>query len=204
LLEYTADAALAAKGLSHVILSTDDQEIAKVGERCGLHVPFVRPAELARDDTPTLPVVQHAIRSLEARGERFDAVCLLQPTSPLRRAADIDLCIELLDSSDADSVVTILPVPLEYNPHWVYFRGDGGRLRLSTGEAEPIARRQSLPPAFHREGSVYVTRTDVVMSDNSLFGKRIVGHPIDPRRSVNIDNAEDWSRAERLLATVSL
>jgi CMP-N-acetylneuraminic acid synthetase len=201
LLRYTAEAALGARRLGGVILSTEDEEIAAVGKSCGLSVPFIRPAELALDETPTLPVVQHALAWLESRGTSFDAVCLLQPTNPFRTAADIDACIELLEQTDADAVVTVLPVPAEHNPHWVYFKSDDGSLRLSTGEDTPIARRQELPPAFHREGSVYVTRTEVVMK-GSLFGKRLVGYPMDPARSVNLDSFADWERAAELLARV--
>ncbi len=199
LLQYTAEAALAARRLSRVVLSTEDREIAEIGRTCGLDVPFLRPEELACDETPMLPVVQHALRWFEERGTRFDAVCLLQPTSPLRRPDDIDACVDLLDRSGADAVVTVLPVPAEYNPHWVYFRGADGLLRLSTGEGAPIGRRQDLPPAFHREGSVYVTRRDVVLDRDSLYGDHVVGYPIAPEQSVNIDDQEDWSRAEVIL-----
>lgn len=200
LLQYTAEAALAAHLLSWVVLSTDSEEIAEVGESCGLEVPFLRPLELAEDHTPMLPVIQHAVHWIESQGERFDAVCLLQPTNPLRRPEDIDACIELLETTDADAVVTIIPVPAEHNPHWVYFQNGSGLLRLSTGEAAPIPRRQELPPAFHREGSVYVTRRDVLMEGNSLYGTRLAGYPIDADRSVNIDGPEDWARAETLIA----
>lgn len=199
LLQYTAEAAAAAGRLTRVILSTDDEEIAEVGRACGVEVPFLRPAELAQDTTPTLPVAQHALRFLEAQGSRFDAVCLLQPTNPLRRPDDIDRAIELLESSPADSVVTVLAVPAEHNPYWVYFRNEDGSLRPSLGQMAPITRRQDLPPAYHREGSVYVTRRDVVMLDDSLYGARIVGLEIEARRSVNIDGPEDWARAEALL-----
>jgi CMP-N,N'-diacetyllegionaminic acid synthase len=202
LLEYTARAAAEARLLSRVILSTDDQEIADVGRRSDLEVPFLRPAHLAQDDTPMMAVVQHAVSWLETNGHRFDAVCLLQPTSPLRRAADIDACIDLLAATDADAVMTILPVPHEHNPHWVYFRAADGALRLTTGERDPISRRQALPEAFHREGSVYVTRRDVVMERNSLYGKQLIGHLVDPERSVSIDTIEDWQRAECLLAQI--
>jgi CMP-N-acetylneuraminic acid synthetase len=202
LLQYTAQAALAARRLSRVILSTDDPEIAEVGRACGLEAPFLRPPELARDDTPTLPVVQHAVRFLLERGELYDAVCLLQPTNPLRRPEDIDGCIDLLEQSDADAVVSVLTVPAEHNPHWVYFRAADGLLKLSTGEAEPIPRRQDLPSAFHREGSVYVARWDVLLQQNSLYGRRLVGYLVDPERSVNLDSPEDWVRAERLLAAL--
>ena len=199
LLAYTAEAALSSERLARVILSTDDEEIAAVGRSCGVEVPFLRPAELAQDQTPTLPVVQHALRSFEERGERFDAVCLLQPTNPLRRAEDIDACIALLEQNEADTVVSVLAVPAEYNPHWVYFQTADGRLQLSTGEATPIPRRQDLPPAFHREGSVYVTRCEVVLESQSLYGERLLGYQINPERSVNIDTSEDWERAEWLL-----
>jgi CMP-N-acetylneuraminic acid synthetase len=200
LLQYSAESALAARRLARVVLSTDDEEIAKIGLECGLEVPFLRPAELAEDTTPTLPVVQHAIRWLESEGERFDAVCLLQPTNPFRRAEHIDDCIDLLEKSGADSAVSLLPVPAEYNPHWVYFQDEEGSLRLSTGEETPIPRRQALPPAFHREGSVYVTRRNVVMDENSLYGKRVVGYLMEADSSVNIDNQEDWERAVRMLS----
>jgi CMP-N-acetylneuraminic acid synthetase len=199
LLQYTAEAALGAKRLARIVLSTEDEEIAAVGRRCGLDVPFLRPPELARDDTPTLPVLQHAVRELEKTGARFDAICLLQPTAPLRQAADIDACVDLLAESGADSVVSVLPVPAEHNPHWVYFRDDEGLLRLSTGEASPVPRRQLLPPAFHREGSVYVTRRDVLIEQNSLYGSKVAGYLIDASRSVNIDTMEDWLRAETML-----
>jgi CMP-N,N'-diacetyllegionaminic acid synthase len=199
LLQYTADAALAARSLTRVILSTEDEEIADVGRGCGLEVPFLRPRDLARDETPMLAVVQHAARWVEAEGDFFDAVCLLQPTSPLRRAEDIDACLELLERSGADAVVTVIQIPTEFNPHWAYFRGDDDHLYLSTGETVPIPRRQELPPAFCREGSVYATRRDVLLDRSSLYGDRLVGHLLDQRSSVNIDSQDDWERAEQLL-----
>ena len=199
LLHYTAAAALASRRLDRVILSTDDSEIAEVGKREGLDVPFIRPAELARDDTPTLPVVQHAVRWVEENGSRYDAVCLLQPTSPLRRAEDINACIDILESSGADAAVSVALVPTEYNPHWVYFQDREGCLTLSTGMKTPIPRRQDLPAAYHRNGCVYVTRRDVVMEQNSLYGERIAGYVMDRSRSVNLDSPEDWEAAERIL-----
>ena len=196
LLAYTAEAALAARRLDRVVLSTDDEEIAETGRQCGVDVPFMRPACLARDDTPMLPVVQHALRALDDAESGYDAVCLLQPTSPMRLPDDIDACVELLANSDADSVVTVLEVPHEHNPHWVYFEREDGLMALSTGEASPIPRRQDLPRAFCREGSVYVTRVETLLDRNSLYGDKIRGFPIDARRSVNIDTPEDWRLAE--------
>jgi CMP-N-acetylneuraminic acid synthetase len=199
LVQYTAATALACKGLTRVILSTEDPEIAEVGLRCRLEVPFLRPPDLARDDTPTLPVLQHAVQALEQTGDRYDAICLLQPTNPFRRSEDIEGCLDRLITTGADSVVTVLPVPPEYNPHWVYFQNDHGLLQLSTGEAAPIPRRQLLPPAFHREGSVYVMRRNVLMEQNSLYGSTVAGFLVDPSRSVNIDTMDDWRKAEAVL-----
>jgi CMP-N-acetylneuraminic acid synthetase len=198
LLAYTAEAALHAQSLERVILSTDSEAIAKVGEEWGLEVPFMRPANLAKDDTPTLAVVQHAIQWIEAQGQIYDAICLLQPTNPLRTTSDIDACVSLLAQSSADSVISVLSVPSEYNPHWVYFADSEGYLTLTTGEKQPIARRQDLPPAFHRSGSVYITRWSVAR-DVDLYGAKVIGYPVTPERHVNIDTQSDWQLAERFI-----
>ena len=196
LIAYTAEAARQAKRLDRVILSTDDREIADTGRRYGLDVPFMRPAELALDAAPTLPVLIHALEQLEKSGESFDAVCLLQPTNPLRRAEDIDRCIEMLELTGADSVVSVLEVPHEYNPKWVYWLDEKGNLTLSTGEKEPVTRRQDLPAAFHRDGSVYVTRSRVILENKSLYGRDVRGYLMDARYSANIDTEEDWRSVE--------
>ena len=200
LLAYTARSALEARRLTRVVLSTDDAEIAAVGHRVGLEVPFLRPPGLALDDTPMVPVVRHALEALESNGERYDAVCLLQPTVPFREATEIDRCVELLQESTADTVITVAAVPVIYNPHWVFLADAEGFLRLSTGEAEPIGRRQDLPPAYHRDGSVYVTRREVVMGQATLFGARVLGHSVQRTAHVNIDGPADWAVAESIAA----
>jgi CMP-N-acetylneuraminic acid synthetase len=199
LLEYTAAAAIKATKVTRAILSTEDPEIAAVGRQCGLEVPFLRPAELASDETPSLLVIQHAIEWLEARGDSYDVICLLEPTSPLRRADTIDSCLSLLENSSADAIVSVIPVPSHFNPHWAYFKCEDDTLRLSTGENEPIARRQDLPAAYCRDGSVYATRRDVIMKQNSIYGRRLVGYVVEADASVNIDTLDDWNLAETLL-----
>lgn len=200
LLAYTAEAALSSNRLSRIVLSTEDAEIAEVGRECGLEVPFMRPSALATDITPTLPVVMHALKELEKLGDKFDAVCLLQPTNPLRRAEDIDNCIELFERSAADCVISVRPVPAEYNPKWVYWQDADGKLSISTGDAEPIRRRQDLPEAYHRDGSVYLTRTDIIIDRQSLYGENILGYEMPAEFSVNIDTEEDWLTAERRIS----
>lgn len=195
LLAYTAEAALRARSLTRVVLSTEDQEIAEIGKQWGFDVPFMRPGHLAQDTTPTLPVVQHALMSLAENGESFDAVCLLQPTNPLRREQDIDACVELLASSRASCVISVLPVPHEYNPKWVYWKSTDEKLSLSAGEGDPITRRQDLPPAFFRDGSIYVSRSETVL-DGSLYGPDVIGYEMPPEFSANIDTEADWLAVE--------
>ncbi len=197
LLAYTAENALHAKSLTRLILSTEDIEIAEVGRNCGLDVPFLRPIELAQDSTPSLAVVRHALLVMAQNDEHFDAVCLLQPTNPLRRAADIDACIELLSESNADCVVSVLPVPHEYNPKWVFWKNGNDQMVLATGDSEIISRRQDLPNAFHRDGSVYVTRSEVIINRQSLYGDYVKGYEISPEFSANIDTEADWQAIEK-------
>ncbi|MFN0279974.1 MAG: cytidylyltransferase domain-containing protein [Pyrinomonadaceae bacterium] len=199
LLAYTAESALASARLTKTILSTDDDDIADVGRSLRIDVPFMRPPELAEDATPTFPVILHAVAKMESLGEHYDAICLLQPTNPLRRAEDIDNCIEILEKSGADSVISILPVPVHYNPKWVYYQSPQGELILSSSENEPVSRRQDLPPAFHREGSIYITKRSVLAEYNNLYGRKIRGFEIEPARSINIDTQDDWNQAEAMI-----
>lgn len=198
LLAWTAGPALASDRLDRVVLSTEDQEIAELGRSLGLEVPFLRPAALATDEAPTLPVVQHAIEQLAAAGERYDAVCLLQPTSPARTVEQIDACIDLLATTGADAVVTAHPMPVEHHPLWALIGEPGAAVRWAAGPDGPPTRRQDLPPAWHRDGAVYVTRTEVVLG-GSLYGSDVRIVPTDPAGGVNVDTEEDWARAEAML-----
>jgi len=204
LLAWTAEAAKKSRRLTRTVLSTEDAEIAEVGRQVGLEVPFLRPSFLAEDNTPTLPVLQDVVKRLEAEGQCYDAVCLLQPTSPFRSDKDIDGCIEMLETCGADAVVTVRVVPTEYNPHWTYFMNEHGMLRLSTGEGTPIARRQQLPLAYHRDGSIYITRRDVLVVSGSLYGERLAGYLVYGARQVNIDRPADLERARALAASLCL
>ena len=203
LLAWTAAAALAATSLDRVILSTDDPEIADIGRAAGLEVPFLRPPELADDTAPMIDVILHALGWADADAGPdegpYDALCLLQPTNPMRTAADIDAALDLLGSSGADTVFTTLELPTEHHPDWAFVPGADGDLRLATGGTQPVSRRQDLSPAVHREGSVYVVRTAVLRERGSLYGDRVRGLPIDPARSANIDTPDDWAAAEALL-----
>lgn len=202
MLEYTAQAALdsVANGvLSRVILSTDDHEIAEVGRACGLDVPFMRPPSLALDGTPMLPVIQHAIRFIHGCGDDYDAVCLLQPTNPLRCASDIERAVRLLNDTGADSVISFVRVG-DKHPARMKLIGDDGRVTDPPfTESFEGQRRQDLPPLYLREGSIYLTRTSILMDKASLSGEDCRALMMPEERAINVDTILDLMLAEHLL-----
>jgi CMP-N,N'-diacetyllegionaminic acid synthase len=200
LLAWTADSARRAELLDDVVLSTDDEALAALGASLGLEVPFLRPAELAADDTPMLAVVQHAVATLAEAGRTYDAVCLLQPTSPARPEGLVDTCLVRLADPErpCSSVVTMVPVAAEHHPDWAWVDAPDGGVALAAGGADPVARRQDLRPAYRRDGSVYVVRTEV-LAEGSLYGGRVAAVLTDPASAVSIDEPEDWARAEDAL-----
>ena len=185
-----------------MILSSDDEQIIETAKKLGLEVPFLRPKELAQDDTTSLAVIQHSLNYFAQKGEQFDAVCLLQPTTPFRKEDLIDRAIKQFMDGDFDSLVSVREVPAEFNPHWVFEVKDGS-LKITTGEEEIITRRQELPKAYHRDGAIYLTKTEVLLEQNSLYGKKIgfIDTTGDPY--VNIDMPEDWEEAERIVSLIN-
>lgn len=202
LIEYTINSAEESNLLTQIVISTDDEEIAIAAEVAGYKPPFVRPTEFAQDTSTSLEVVQHAIAFFESQNVFFDAVCLLQPTNPFREKGSIDIAIQKFINSDADCLVSVLPIPHEYNPHWA-FDEENGFLKIATGDDIIIPRRQELPKAFHRDGSIYITKTSVI-KNGSLYGKSIAYIESNPQFHVNIDTMKDWEKAERLLTQINL
>jgi CMP-N-acetylneuraminic acid synthetase len=198
LLEYTARAALASGVLQRVVLSTDAPEIADAGRAVGLDVPFLRPAALAQDDTPMLPVVRHAIDTLASEGWAADVIVLLQPTSPLRRPEHIREAVSMLCSSDADSVVSVVELPRHLSPDYV-MRIEDGALRPFLPEGAHVMRRQDARPAYSRDGTVYAFRRSTVERFGDIYGDRCRPLIIDAADSLSIDSPVDWDEAERRL-----
>lgn len=195
LINYTIQTAKESKLLTEFIVSTDDNEIAEVSRSAGAWVPFIRPSHLAKDTTPTVPVIKHAIEYMESVNKNFDAICILQPTSPFRPNGLLDKCIEKFISMEAETLISVKKVPDHYNPHWVFEEDDKGISRISTGEKKIIPRRQLLPDTFYRDGMFYIVRTDVLLKGESLFGERVVNYKSEGL-NINIDSKEDWEKAE--------
>ena len=198
LLLYAAEAAWASGVIDRLILSTDSDRIADVGRAFGIEVPFMRPAELARDDSPMLPVVQHAVAELERKGWSPSIVVLLQPTAPLRRPGHLAKAISILETTGCDSVVSVVEVPKHYAPHFVLKIAEG-RLKFFLAEGQKVTRRQDVVPAYSRDGTVYAMRRDVLMNDDTLYGEDCRPLILSLDESVNLDTLEDWQRAEQIL-----
>jgi CMP-N-acetylneuraminic acid synthetase len=199
LLEYTARAARESSVLDRVILTTDSAEIADAGRRAGLEVPFMRPATLAADGTPMLPVLEHALAALADGGWSPDIVVLLQPTSPLRRPDHIRNAVTTLRETKADSVVTVVEVPRHLSPDYV-MRINEGRLQPFLPEGARVMRRQDARPAYSRDGTVYAFWRATLERFGGIYGDDCRPLLIDAGESLSIDSPADWDAAERLLA----
>jgi CMP-N-acetylneuraminic acid synthetase len=193
MIAHTVRAACQARRIERVLVSTDDPAIARAARRAGAEVPFMRPAELAADDTPTHPVVEHAVAWLESQGQRVDLVVTLQPTSPLRGASQIDAAVALLDRSDARSAVSVAALDL---PASVVGWLDGDRFLRARDDRD--ARRQDSPPAARITGGVYVTRRDL-LAEGRMLDERPAALLVDAATAIDVDTAADLAAARRAL-----
>lgn len=185
--------------LERCIVSTDSRQIADVCRQAGGEVPFLRPVELAGDDTPHIDVLLHALEWLEADSVLPEYLVLLQPTSPLRTAADIDAAIRLTDERDADSVISVCSAPV--HPFWMRRLDDDGRLVDFTQipEKSGYLPRQILPPAYAMNGAIYIVRSRVLLERKTYFTERTYGYVMPRERSIDIDTASDLGIADFLM-----
>jgi len=200
LIAYTIETALAARHLIHrSIVSTDDPEIKAIACEYGADVPFLRPPELAGDRVPTLPVLQHAVRFVEEEdGVALDWVLLLQPTAPLRVIEDIEASVTLAHQNSCDSVISVLQVFAEH-PILMKRIEDDRLLPYCIEEKEGTRRQDYQPPAYMRNGAIYLTRRDVLMDKNSIWGQVIRPYVMPPERSVSVDNELELKLVEMIM-----
>ena len=202
LIAWSIEAALRSGVLTRVIVSTDDDEIADVSRKWGAEVPFMRPPELALDDSSHVSVVLHTLRWLETyEGFRPEYLMLLQPTSPLRTERDIVGAVRLAIEKQADSVVSVCET--HHHPYLVKRIGDDGMLTdFVAGVPEPgdaAVRRQALPRAYFVNGAIYLIRTDRVLAEQKFLSGSSVAYIMPADRSLQIDH-----ESERRLATLIL
>jgi CMP-N,N'-diacetyllegionaminic acid synthase len=201
LLWYSYESARESGLFTEIVLSTEDTEIAETGKRLGMMVPFIRPAEFATDAAKSIDVVNHAIDEMAKLGYTYDAVVLLQPTSPFREKGILNKALQAFIDTQADSLVSVRKVPHQFNPHWLFEADENNLLRIATGDKELIGRRQELPDAYYRDGQIYITLTEVLTQKRSFVGNRLSYIVNESEASlVNIDNMDDWHRAEQFIA----
>lgn len=192
LIAWTILAALNARSLAGVVVSTDDQEIADLSRELGAAVPFLRPAALARDDTPGVEPILHMLGKHPA----WQAVMVLQPTSPLRTSEDIDNCMALVNSVGAVSAASVFSPPT--HPYWMYRINPNGRM-LALIDAPAVANRQDLPPVYAMNGALYYADASWLQAKRTFVTDETIAFMMPGERSVDIDTAEEWRFAEQLL-----
>lgn len=199
LIGWSIDAALKSKYIDEVILSTDDNQIAKVAQKYGAKVPFIRPEFLARDTTPTFDVIEHAINYYKTElKKRFDYVVLLEPTSPLREIEDIDNPIEKLINSSANSIVGISKTESQ-NPSFLVLKDEQSFISGYENPNIEVIRRQNIKDVFFLEGSIYISKTDVLLNRKTFYHEKTIGYEIQKYKSFEIDDIYDFVIIEALM-----
>jgi CMP-N,N'-diacetyllegionaminic acid synthase len=196
MITYTIRAAIASRRIDRVVVSTDDPAIAGVARDAGAEVPYLRPEELAADETPTFPVIDHAVRAIESDGEAVSVVVTLQPTSPLRTAEQIDAAVALLDPPRVRSVVSVTALDL---PASVVGGLVGGRYRSIPMPPGTETRRQGSPGADRLTGAIYVT-TRGLLAEGRLIDDAPAALLTDASSAIDVDDAQDLRAARRAVA----
>ena len=198
LIAYAIQSALQSTLLTHFLVSTDSDEIARVAQRFGASV-VLRPPELAQDDTPMLPVIEHALEYAEQNaGQRFDIILLLQPTSPIRRGEDIDAVINLLESDKSvDGVISVCPMD-DIHPARMYSLDEDAWMTPFWPDYEVI-QRQRLPMMYYRNGAIYAVRRSVLTEQRTLMPARKKAYVMPREWLANIDDERDLIIADVLM-----
>lgn len=192
LIQWTIDAATNSRYIDRLILSSDSANIISVAKQAGCEVPFIRPKDLAKDDTGSMEVVLHALDKIE---EEFDYLLLLQPTSPFRTAEHIDKILEFTTRMNADLVVSV--AKLKNHPMFMYEINDG-QLKSFFPSTRQL-RRQDMPPAYEHNGALYVARPDCLYKNKSFNSPDALAYVTTGNINIDIDRYEDWEIAECLI-----
>lgn len=189
LINYSIEAALDCALVDRVIVSTDDHLIANAAERAGAEIPFIRPARLAKDDTPTEPVVEHALESLDQRYFRF---ILLQPTSPLRTSTHVREALDEMASTEATSLVSAYA---DHSYRWISTETGAERINY----LEKRERRQEKEPEYVENGAIYGAEIEPYLETDDLFVGNTVVYEMNRRDSIDVDTPFDLWLAERAM-----
>jgi CMP-N,N'-diacetyllegionaminic acid synthase len=197
LIAWSIEAGLASKFVDEIILSTDSLEIAEIGKKFGAKIPFLRPSELAQDKTSTSDVLLHLISELEKQGQYYTHLLLLEPTSPLRTAEDIDTAFELLiKNTEAESIVGVSVVESQHPSFCVSVDNEGF---IHSASNYKVLRRQEIDELYFYEGSVYITRIDSYKLHKSFYHNKALALKMPKWKSYEIDDLTDYIIVESLM-----
>lgn len=200
LIQWTIEAALNSNYINEIIVSTEDEEIAQISTSLGVNVPFLRPLELANDNSKTIDVINHLLGKLELEYNKyFDIILILQPTSPLRTSKQIDQAINLfLSDKSADSLVSCVKVPHIFHPESLMKLSSNNYLESYIIGNNPPTRRQDKSILYARNGAaIYLTKRDKI--SEFIFGGNLICFEMDEVDSIDIDTMEDFIKAENIL-----
>ncbi|MFH1847098.1 MAG: acylneuraminate cytidylyltransferase family protein [Candidatus Omnitrophota bacterium] len=201
LIAWTIEAAGKSKYTGRIVVSTDDQKIAEVCHEYEVEVPFLRPKELAKDDTSTVDVVIHLLDKLNRdEGYSPDYFVLLQPTCPLRTYYDIDAAFETLVNSNENANAVVSLKEAEDRPYWMRTLNEHGFVDCFIESEHNAKRRQDLPVTYVLNGAVYLCRTDIFLKERTFLPKGTLGYVMPRFRSVDIDDLLDFKIAELILS----
>jgi CMP-N,N'-diacetyllegionaminic acid synthase len=201
LIAWTIESALGSALVDRTVVTTDDEEIAAVSRQAGADVPFLRPAGLALDTSPSIDAVLHALDWIEANdGQVFDYLALLEPTSPLRAPDDLDRAVRLLahNHDSADAVVSVGEIHMEH-PSIAKRVDEAGFVAPYLPDAATVTRRQDLGAALFPYGVVYLAKVDVLRDVRTFYPRRTLPLPIARWQGYEIDDAYDLVCAEAVL-----
>lgn len=188
--------------MTRIVISTDSQHIADLAQKNHIDVPYLRPVELAEDQTLMYPVVEHLLRFLEEQEQyKPDIIVLLQPTSPFRKSHHIDEVVGILKSTDADSVVSVVEVPHNFNPLSVMQIVDNMLMPYIKGQGTKVLRRQDKPKVYARNGAaIYAVRCKSLFAHENFFGDVCHPYVMQEEDSIDIDTLYDLEIAECLMS----
>lgn len=199
LIAWSVEHALGSDLIDDVVVSTDDPEIARIAAESGAEVPFLRPAELALDNTPTFPVLKHVLDSLASQGRSYEYLVLLEATSPLREPVDLDGALQMLDARpEAESIVAVADVETRH-PEFIVRIGSDGLLKPYLHERVRVLRRQELDSLHFLSGTLYISRVDALLREQTFYHDRTLPYPVPKYKSYEIDDLCDFTIVEALL-----
>lgn len=196
LLQYTVESCKNSKLLHNFLVSTDCLETISICKNLNVDTPFIRPNNISDDNSKSIDVIKHAIDFYEQKNIFYDAVCLLQPTSPFREKNLIDKSIKKFIKGGTDSLISVVFVPDKFNPDWI-LKEEDNKLQFLNNH-DPISRRQDLPKYYIRDGSIYLSKVCSIKK-HTLYGDSINYILNDSKNQINIDSQKDWEEAEEIL-----